>query len=276
MHLVAESGSTKTDWRITGNSAFEAYTAGLNPMTRTHERLVADITSQVELNRIGPAVTLLDFYGAGCSRSEGSEKMLHALKEVFPRAKIRVHSDLMAAAHALFGDNPGLVCILGTGSNAAWYDGKQLISEVPSLGYILGDDGGGMGIGRAILRDYLYGNANWTQLIASQELETEKERIIQDIYSEERPNARIAQYARVALQNQDHPLCRNVLDREIKRFFEHFVLPYLTQGNEIGFVGSVAHHAQNLLQEECRNRDLRLKKIVKQPIYDLVRHLETK
>jgi len=268
VHLVADSGSSKTDWKVIGQNSQEFQTVGFNPMTQKAD-WIAEQLPQPEILAISNKVTKLDFFGAGCAQYEACEKMKDILQKQFPNAKINVESDLKAAALALFGNQEGIVCILGTGSNAALYQNNKLIQNVLSLGHLLGDDGGGYSLGKAFLRSYLYGQKQWTKAIEDIGLETDSKTIIKKLYNSPRPNGFVAQYAQVVIANQNEDFFKEIINEEISKFFKYFVIPYKNESRQIGFVGSVAFHCQQIIAEIAKENGFEIQKIIQQPIEEL-------
>ena len=195
--------------------------------------------------------------------------MKNLLQKQFPNATVNVESDLKAAAIALFGDQDGIVCILGTGSNAALYQKGKLIQKVLSLGHLLGDDGGGYAIGKSFLRKYLYGQDQWAYAIENLGLETDKKTIIKEMYNSPRPNGFVAQYAQVVIANQQDGFFSNIIQEEITNFFKHLVAPYKNDSIHIGFVGSVAFHCQLIVAAIAKENGFQVHKIIQQPIEEL-------
>ena len=155
MIVVADSGSTKTDWRIISpNGAIDqVITDGINPFHQRPEEIQA-IIQQSDLPRLARRTQEIYFYGAGCSYPDKIEIVSESIKKFFPQSDIFVDHDLIAAAKALCGDKEGIACILGTGSNSCYYDGNKIFQVTPSLGYILGDEGSGAYMGRKFIKEY--------------------------------------------------------------------------------------------------------------------------
>ena len=274
MHLIADSGSTSTDWRVAGKPHFSLRTKGLNPMVVSEGFLMKEIKKVSESHLVKELVKEVSFFGAGCSRNEGIEKTRKVLQSCFPNATIQVESDLLAAARAVLGNETGVVAILGTGSNAAFYNGRILEQKVPSIGYLFGDDGAGMGIGRAVLKSYLYGENFWQPLINELGFEHEKTKVIQSMYESDKPNAFIAKYAQVAMDNLEIAQVESLVHAQFNQFFDDMVAPYLSISQRIGFVGSIAFFGREILSEICEERGMNLLNIIKQPIDALTKHLE--
>lgn len=157
MKLIADSGSTKTDWVLLDDKGvvFEKKTRGYNPNHSGVDVLEDIVKNELDCRCDVADIKELWFYGAGCSDAEETRKVYDCLTMLFPKTTVYVEEDTLAACHALFGDEAGVACILGTGANASLYDGKNILSEPPSLGFILGDDGSGSYIGRNLIRHYV-------------------------------------------------------------------------------------------------------------------------
>ena len=158
MILIADSGSTKTDWCLvdTENGINQSFqTKGLNPRFHTIESIYEELAANL-LPKITNSVSHIYFYGAGCSSSHADLIVYAALQQAFPTAKIEIAEDMIGAARGVCGDQTGLVCILGTGSNSCLYDGKKIVEQMPNLGFLLGDEGSGAYLGKKVLQYYFY------------------------------------------------------------------------------------------------------------------------
>ena len=159
MILIADSGNTKTDWCcIDGLDAVNSFsTSGLNALILPKDKVLSIFQSEVSEKTEGMSFSHIYFYGAGCIDASVKLKVEEALSKVFPNATVTVESDLLGAARSLCGDKPGIACIIGTGSNSCLYDGTEIVDNVPSLGYILGDEGSGAVLGRMLISDVMKG-----------------------------------------------------------------------------------------------------------------------
>src|SRR6202012_5295589 len=161
MILVADSGSSKTDWllHVPGEESKEFRTPGLNPYFVTEKEMVKILQDKgKDLIALGDQVTEIYFFGAGCSSPDRHEIVSNALSTFFPKAYISVDSDLLGSAYATCGKDKGLCCVLGTGSNISFFDGEEIHSGQHGLGFIWGDEGSGTWFGKALITDFLYGN----------------------------------------------------------------------------------------------------------------------
>ena len=155
MKLIADSGSTKTAWKLIGNSGGvkNIQTTGINSFFRTEEDIFQELAKFL-LPETGTDIQEICFYGAGIINAEKGKIISSALNRIYPEASVETHSDVLGAARALFGNRPGIACILGTGSNTCLYNGEKIIAGISPLGFILGDEGSGAVMGRKLLGDY--------------------------------------------------------------------------------------------------------------------------
>ena len=258
MLLVADSGSTKTDWMISG----ELITAqGINPVTMVDE----DITARIPVFP-GISVSEVFFYGAGCVEPF-SQRVRQALARVFPQATIHVESDLLGAARALFGQQPGIACILGTGSNTCLYDGKTITDNIPPLGYILGDEGSGAVLGKLFLNKLFKRELpdslsqdffQWSQLTYAE--------IIDKVYRQPAANRFLASLSPFIREHLDEPAISILVYEHFNAFVRKNVLKYQRPDLCVSFVGSIAEHYRDVLSNTLQANDLQLGEILSRPI----------
>ena len=219
----------------------------------------------------------IHYYGTGC----GSEQNCQIVKEIFqnhfPNAEIHVTHDLMAVCHAVLGHEKGIACILGTGSNSCLYDGENIVDKAVSLGYLVGDEGSGMHIGREVVRAYFYG---FMPEDLRQEFHStyhlELKDFIQKLYHDEQPSKYLASFAKFAGENQSHPYIRGLVKGCFKAFIEAFILRYKDgKSLKISFIGSVAFHFQDLLKESLMEYGLSLGEIMQTPAEGLIRYYQS-
>ena len=276
MKLIADSGSTKTAWRLiqADGSILQARTSGYNP----HHQTAAEIREllQLELPSQLPAgyqPESVHFYGAGCSSDKSKGIVRMAFGEVFPGADITVEHDLLAAARALCGTEPGIACILGTGSNSCFYDGANITHNISALGWILGDEGSGADLGKRVVADYIRYDMpeHLRQLFRQQHPGITAEEINDYIYRKPFPKPYIASFARFLHDNLQDPWCYQVVYNSFKSFIERNVVKYPDyQQHKLHFVGSIAYHYANVLRKVATDMGLRVHHILEDPIAGLV------
>ncbi len=273
--LLADSGSTKTDWLLlTPHCAnVSAHTAGLNPFTLKPEALRATLQTELlpRLPQLAPAGPDIEvwFYGAGC-RGSGLADMESALRSVFPRARLHVSSDLLGAARALCHDEPGIACILGTGSNSCLFDGNEIRDNIPPLGFILGDEGSGAVLGRRLAADVLKRQlpAPICELFLA-EYSLTADDLLRRVYREPGANRYLAAFAPFLGRHRDEPALRNLVMDEFSRFFRRNVDPYRHPELPVHFVGSIAFFLRAELQAVAAEAGYRVGRILRSPIEGL-------
>lgn len=271
--LIADSGSTKTDWLLLSPATGRSYaftSAGLNPCLAADEAIVDVLASEVlpHLQSVG-SVSAIRFYGAGC-RPDQIERMQGLLQQQLDCADATVASDLLGAAHALCGTSSGIVAILGTGSGSAVYDGHGFTHQTPSLGYVLGDEGSGAVLGRRLLGDIFKGQLppHLVRAFAEEEAVTVDE-AIRRVYREPAPNRYLAQFTRFLSAHRDEASIRALLVDEFARFFQRNILPYQRPDLPVHFVGSIAHVFAPELHAAAAACQSRVGRIMKSPIEGL-------
>ena len=273
MQLIIESGSTKADWVIfsTRENAQMYSTHGINPTTLPDLdviQLPPDLTKQLEY------VTKVHYYGAGINSMQAVERIKLWLKSNSPEAKeIHVAEDCLAAARACFGDNEGIVGILGTGSNSSYYDGKQVYNLVPTLGFIISDEGGGTYLGKELLRAYFYGYMpEDVRIIFEDKYLTDKTDILYNLYRGDEPNRFLASYASL-LTDIHTDWTDSLVMACIRRYLEVRVIPFYDERQlTLSFVGSIAHYHKHILAELCEEYNINLGKIIHKPLETLMKY----
>ena len=274
MILIIDGGSTKMEWMLLDGRAVKNRftTEGFNPNYSDRQDLENILNSVAMCHENG--IQSIHYYGTGC----GIEQNCWIIKEIFqnrfPQAEVNVTHDLMAACHALWGHEKGIACILGTGSNACVYDGHDITEKAVSLGYLLGDEGSGMHIGRAVARAYYYGfmpEDLRQRFDATYHLELKD--FIQHVYHEGQPSKYLAGFAQFAGENKTHPYIQGLVENCFDAFVEAFILRFETcKALKIGFVGSIAFHFQDLLKESLSKYGLAMGTVLKTPAEGLVRY----
>lgn len=278
MIAIIDGGATKCDWVLLdhdGNEILKTNTIGFNPNVIKHKLILEELLKNKDLSTIKGQIEKIFFYGAGCGFEKNQEILATGLAKFFTKTEITVQEDLTAAAYAAYRGIPALVCILGTGSNSCYFDGKNIHRELPSLGHFLSDEGSGASIGKSLLRDRFmkklpidlerefdqtYNNLSATELI-------------QIIYSHPRVNAYIADFNKFVAYRKDHPYLQNLVYIEMKKFFEYHVLPYpQSRISEINFVGSIAHIYRDILKSVASYYRLNIGTIIQKPITNLVEY----
>lgn len=275
MFLIAESGSSKTQWRIAGDGAtIEIETKGINPFFASEDFILGELQSSA-LSQYQNKINRIVFYGSGCSHEERNNYLKNILKNYFPLATdILVDHDLLAACIALFGNDHGIACIIGTGSNSCVYTDGEITQNVPALGYILGDEASGSYLGKEILKHYIYKTLpkDIHDYIVS-EYKINKEDIFEAVYKQPLANRFLASFAKIASQFRNHSFIQEILLRGFDEFVRYHIVCYPeAKKYPISFVGSIASVFEDELSTAMKKHGLTISKIDKNPIDALVRY----
>jgi N-acetylglucosamine kinase-like BadF-type ATPase len=272
--LIAESGATKTDWKLIDakGKKHSFSTTGINPYMLSSEEIRAVLDEELQWNPQKHTADKLFYYGAGASVKEQQLKIKKVLAAFFNAKQIEVNHDMLAAARATCQNEKGVVCILGTGSNSCYYDGKKIKEQQRSLGYIAGDEGSGNYLGKRVLQYYAYKTFD-AELCASFEslFGADFNAIIKRLYAETFPNRYLASFVLLLRENRGHFMVENIIEDCLNDFFHAHILKYRNSWKSpIHFAGSIAFEFKTTLQALCHQYELELGNIVKSPIDNLV------
>lgn len=278
MHkLIADSGSTKTDWiLVNGGDVFRFKTIGFNPFFVDSTRVVDEITTDVIVpladKHADIVISEVHFYGAGCSSEDRCDIITRALNHCFPVAQITVDHDLLGAARALCGKEEGIAAILGTGSNSCHYDGRDIVQNVSALGYILGDEGSGAHIGKKFMKAYL--NDEAPKELRDKFDETYNlslDNILQAVYSKPLPNRFLAGFSKFVGRHINNPFCDELVRKCFHSFFKRHITKYGCHKEvPLNVVGSVAQSFGRQLTEVGQGYEVQIGKIIQSPLQGLV------
>ncbi|MFT3917837.1 BadF/BadG/BcrA/BcrD ATPase family protein [Cloacibacterium sp.] len=275
MIAIVDGGSTKCDWVIlenTGKVSQKTESVGFNPNIISADLIPQEIEKNPHLFLIKNQLDYVYFYGSGCGTAENALLVETQLQKVFPYAKVTVKEDLTAAAYAAYKGKPAIVCILGTGSNSCYFDGKSVRRDLPSLGFLIGDEGSGSAIGKHLVRRFFM--KKLPQDLHQEFVETYHLTIddaIKNMYHNPRANAYLAEFNKFVIQRKQHPYFQNMVFDEMKNFFEYQVLPYEeAREAEINFIGSIAYYYEDVLRAAAAELNLTVGHIVQKPIESLV------
>ena len=272
--LIADSGSTKTDWSLAedGKILRQIKTGGINPVFLSDKELeleIKELARQVE--DIRPEA--IHFYGAGCIPTQ-TERVIRALRQAFPAAdEVEVASDMLGAARALCGRRAGIACILGTGSNSCFYDGENIVANVSPLGFILGDEGSGAVLGKLLVGSLLKNQltSGLKEAFLEQYALTPAD-IIERVYRRPLPNRFLASLSPfLAAHLEDAGVHQLVLDA-FRDFLRRNVMQYDWQAHDVHCCGSIAFHYKKILAEAAVSLGIRIGQIIQSPMEGLVRY----
>ncbi|MBR9860009.1 hypothetical protein GYB22_04545 [bacterium] len=275
MILIADSGSTKCDWVLIDQdqSRIDTKSAGINPYFQDQKAIRKIIESDETLYINRGKITKVYFYGAGCSSDTLKARVASSLKTVFYNlTEIIVDHDMAGAAFALADGKPGICCILGTGSNSILYDGQNLVEQIPSSGFILGDEGSGAYFGKLLASKWLYKSLpDELQENFGNTFSLTKDAILNFVYREANPNRYLAQFAQFLSQQRDHPYIQQLIKRGFSEFLAIHVWCYKNFRNyPVHFTGSIAFHFQDELREVSRIHGIKIGNTIKTPIEGMV------
>ncbi|MFD2518467.1 N-acetylglucosamine kinase [Salinimicrobium flavum] len=271
MILIADGGSTKCDWILLdskGEQLLKTRTKGLNPAVFKTEVLLERLDENEDLQKVRSQVERVHFYGAGCGTPKPTAMLQKLLSGWFSNAtEVLVQEDMVAAVYAVT-DKPGIVCILGTGSNSCYYDGKTIRTAVDSLGYILMDEASGNYFGKRLIRDYYY--KKMPKSLADKfekEYDLSSDTIKENIYKKDSPNTYLAQFAEFIFKNERNGYFYQLIAEGMQNFIEHRVLCFKEAQNvPIHFVGSIAYFSQDIIKDALQPYRLEAGNFVQRPI----------
>ena len=275
MNLIADSGSTNTHWCLVqgGKVVNEIVTDGINPFYQTDMEIIALLDDQLipKLDKID--IDSIYFYGAGCSYPEKKILVSRALVRFFGNSMIEIQSDLLGAARSLFQHEKGIACILGTGSNSCYYNGKAIEQNVSPLGFILGDEGSGAVLGKLFIADCLKNQLPvelQEKFLTSYELTPEL--ILENVYKKPFPNRFLAQFTPFLLENIEEPSIFNLVYDSFDTFLVRNVMQYPLEDLLVGCVGSIAWYFRDTLEIVASERRIVISDIVQNPMNGLVKY----
>lgn len=275
MIAIAESGSTKCDWVFLGTNnepELRLKTQGFNPYFHDSEYVSKTLTEDQEFSGIRDQVTHVYFYGAGCSSTTLCSIVEQGLTQVFPQASIRVDHDLAAAAYSLYEGEPTIACILGTGSNACFFDGKQVSQNVRALGFILGDEASGCYFGKQLLTDFFYHNLPVEIHRAfTEQFQLAWGEVVDEVYGNIHANVYLASFMPFIASFSDHEYVKEMVQQGLGKFIDTHVTGYPDyERYTVGFVGTIAHVFSDMLTEELEKRNCRPGAIIQSPVDRLI------
>jgi len=274
MKLIAESGSTRTEWAlIDGDYVTEhIFTEGINPFFQSRREISRSVRLGLPEHLFKKRFEQVFFYGAGCTSSDRKSIIGASLVAQF-KSPIEVESDLLAAARGLLKNDAGIACILGTGSNSCFYDGKNIVRNVRSLGYVLGDEGSGAVLGKLFLADCL------KELAPAALIERfyDKFRIsaddaLESVYGRPFPNRFLSTFSYFLIEHLDNEYVYNLVYQNLRNFFVRNVCQYDYQNYPIRFVGSVAYNYSSVLHEVAKEFGIKVDNVVESPMTGLIEY----
>ena len=278
MYLIVDSGSTKTDWFAIdekGSVLFSTQTLGLNPQVVSSAILTERIINNFDLFQNRKKVSKLFFYGAGCGIKSTTERIKRVFEEIFVNSLFNIKEDTYAAvyASAVIGV-PSIVCILGTGSNCSYFDGKDVHQYITSLGYILMDEASGNFYGKQLIRGYYFNEMpKHLAELFEKEFDLSANTVKENLYRKENPNTYLARFAKFMIAHKNDTYMQEMIHEGLRRFIRHQLFQFDNAKDvPIHFVGSISHFLQDEVNFILKEFGLTMGKIVKRPIDQLVKY----
>lgn len=277
MILIADSGSTKTAWcLLSGNQRVKDITTkGINPFYQTEEEIEAELKNTL-CQEIGGEnkINSVYFYGAGCADSQINSKLAKTLQQVLKSDKAEVSSDMLGAARGIFKHQKGIACIMGTGSNSAYYDGNEIVKSIPAGGFIIGDEGSGAVLGKTLIADYIKNQmpenilAEFKKFYNGTYLD-----VVNHVYKQPFPNRWLANFTKFMYEKREDDYIHNMIVNSFTLFFNRNIKQFDSWENtEVGFVGSIAYYFEKELKEAAQKCEITVSEIYQNPIEGLIEY----
>lgn len=274
-YLIADSGSTKCEWCLVDGKKKKLFiTQGISPYFLSGPQIMELVTAEALPQLKNSAISEVFYYGAGCKDIINRKLVKKAVAAIFSKAQVTIHNDLMGAARALCGKQKGIACILGTGSNSCYFDGKTIKKNSPGLGYVMGDEGSGAYLGKRLLQYYLYNTMDEElRFRFLDRYPVTQSDILDHVYKKPLPNRYLASFAIFLAENRGHYMIENIIEDGLNDFFFQHLCKYGESWKlPINFVGSVAYGFKDVIEELCHTYEFDLGTILKSPMEGLIRY----
>jgi N-acetylglucosamine kinase-like BadF-type ATPase len=274
--LIADSGATKCEWCLVenGKAKKRIHTQGISPYFLSADQIIALLSKELLPKIKAARISRLHFYGTGLHNTENAAIIKKVLKKLFPGVLIEVQTDLLAVARALCKNKKGIACILGTGSNSCYYNGKKIVKNSPGIGYVLGDEGSGAYLGKKVVQYYLYQTFD-EELKArfEKKFQVSPQEILEKVYKQPLPNRYLASFAIFLAENRGHYMVENIIEDGLNDFFFTHLYKYRESWTlPIHFIGSIGFGFRDVLKELCDTYELELGKVSKTPMQGLIEY----
>lgn len=271
--LLADSGATKAEWCLLQNGKKKTlFTTGISPYFLSKEQIITLLNKELLPKLKNVSIDEVYYYGTGCANPNNAKLVKQALQKVFDGAKVAVDHDLMGAARALCGHSKALACILGTGSNSCFFNGKKIVKNSPGLGYVLGDEGSGAYLGKKVIQYYLYGTFD-EELRGRFDVTytTNAAEILENVYKKPLPNRYLAGFTKFLAENRGHYMVENIIEDGLNDFFFTHLCKYKEVWTlPVHFTGGVAYGFRDVIKTLCNSYEFELGNILKNPMEGLV------
>jgi glucosamine kinase len=276
MILIADAGSTKTDWSLIDKNLEVKFfqTHGYNPYFNDTETITSGLDSDIEQQFDRKAVKELHYYGAGCSTDNNCLTVSKAMNSLFPEAAVHISDDLTGAARSLLGNREGIACILGTGSNACYYDGRSIVERLPSYGYMFGDEGSGAHMGKKLIGDYLYEMMpEEIEIAFNEKYDLKLSDILEGVYKNPYPNRYLASFTSFLSENLNSDYIVDIISSSFSEFFDRQLIRFSAFGKtDIACVGSVSYYFKDIFSKVAIEYRVNVERYLKSPARGLLRY----
>lgn len=275
--LIADSGATKCEWCLLYDGKKKKVdTQGISPYYLDAAGIGQVIEKELlpALKRLNVEIDEVYYYGTGCLNPDNRKIVKKALRGIFRGAGLHVTHDLMGAALALCGSSKGISCILGTGSNSCYFDGRKIVKNSPGLGFILGDEGSGAYLGKKVIQYYLYNTFDEElRYKFDARYATSNKEILENVYKQPLPNRYLASFALFLVENRGHYMIENIIEDGLNDFFFNHLCKYRESWKlPIHFVGGVAYGFRDVVKELCHTYEFELGNILQKPMDGLIKY----
>lgn len=275
--LILDSGSTKTEWCLLKNKKPLIFTTqGMSPYFLDATGIEKIILEEAMPHIKKKLIAEVFFYGTGCKNPDNMRMIKKVFQKLFTDAQVTIDNDLSGAAKSLCSYEKGIACILGTGSNSCYFNGKRIVKNSPGIGYVLGDEGSGAYLGKKVIQHFLYNifDDDLRSRFDAQFLTSAPE-ILEAVYKKPLPNRYLASFAIFLAQNRGHYMIENIIEDGLNDFFFTHVIRY-RESNKIPvhFTGGIAYGFKDVIQQLCKGYDLQIGNIYRSPMEGLIRFHE--
>lgn len=277
--LIADSGATKCEWCLLHDGRRKKLdTQGISPYFLDEAGIVKVIENELKPSIARWQVDAVYYYGTGCKDPDNRKVVQRAIRRLFSGADVHVTHDLMGAALSVCGDSKGIACILGTGSNSCYFDGKKIAKNSPGLGFVLGDEGSGAYLGKKVLQYYLYNTFDEElRYKFDARYATNTSEILESVYKRPLPNRYLASFTLFLAENRGHYMVENIIEDGLNDFFFQHLCKYRESWKlPIHFVGGVAYGFRDVIKELCGTYEFELGTILQKPMDGLVKYHKAK
>ncbi|MGN6211217.1 N-acetylglucosamine kinase [Parafilimonas sp.] len=273
--LIADSGSTKCEWRLLNEGkSKKIFTTGISPYFLSAGQIQLLLEKELLPKIKNTVIDEVFYYGTGLKDDANKRLIKNVLKKVFPDTTAEVQTDLLGAARALSINEKGVCCILGTGSNSCYYNGKKIIKNSPGIGYILGDEGSGAYLGKKVIQYFLYNTFDEELMFAfNEKYNTNADEIIMNVYTKPQPNRYLASYALFLAENRGHYMVENIIEDGLNDFFFTHLSKYTESWlYPVHFAGSISYGFKDVLKNLCHSYEMEMGTVLKHPMDGLMKY----